>query len=343
MAEPGKTIGQAAEGKRNNFHLMRLLAALLVIYGHSRPISGNPGQDFIKSALGLRFAGSFATDTFFVVSGFLITSSVEKSSLAHYAWARFLRIFPALIVCVALTTLVLGPLVTTDPNYWNDAQTWGYLFHSSTLSGGLSSLPGVFADQPRPSVNGSLWTLNVEVRLYMLIFIVAALGLLKNQRWSWAVLGMFVVGFYTIPTFWPLGYLTTNDRWLTPIALFLAGSFIWKIRYEVPLKFSILALLLAGSALFHGTPKFEIAYFVTLVYLVFFVAYVPDLPQIKYRDLSYGVYLYGWPTQQVVEYFRPASTAMFNMAWSMAIALVLAFCSWELIEKRALALKRLVK
>jgi peptidoglycan/LPS O-acetylase OafA/YrhL len=340
---PGLSIGQAVEGARNNFHLMRLFAALLVIYGHCYPISGNIGPDLVQKALGIRFAGSLATDTFFIVSGFLITASVEKGSLYKYLWARFLRIFPALFICVLLTVFVLGPIVTNAPGYWQDPQTWRYLQKSSTLTGGLSVLPGVFTGAPRPSVNGSLWTLNVEVRLYLLTFLLALVGMRKGSRYSWLILATFVVGFFYIPKFWPFSYLTTSDRWISPITLFLAGAFVWKNRYAVPLSFPLLALLLGFAALAHGTAQFEIAYFICLVYLVFFLAYVPRLPVIRYRDLSYGVYLYGWPVQQLVEFYRPGSTAMFNMVWSMAIALGLAFLSWELVEKHAIGLKRIMQ
>lgn len=333
----------AVGASRNNFHLMRLVAALLVIYGHCYPISGNQGPDLIQRALGIRFAGSLATDTFFVVSGFLITMSLERSSLYRYLWARILRIFPALIVCLCLTVFVLGPLVTTDPNYWSDPQTWHYLLRTSVLSGGQSVLPGVFEGNPRPSVNGSLWTLNVEVRLYLMTFILACLGFMRGRRYSWAILLAFLIGHFWIPTFWPFGYLTRAERWLDPIALFLAGAFVWKNRDQITLSFPIMALMLAVAALFHGTPQFETAYFVTLVYAVFFVAFVPNLPLIRHRDLSYGVYVYAWPVQQTIELLRPNSTAMFNMAWSMVIALALAFLSWELVEKRAIALKRIAR
>lgn len=333
------SIGQAVENKRNNFHLMRLIAALLVIYGHCYPISGNPGPDLLQQALGIRFAGSVATDTFFVISGFLITASIEKSTLYHYLWARFLRIFPALVVCVALMVFVMGPLLTTDPGYWQDPRVWTYWRKASTLTGGMGLLPGVFENAPRPSVNGSLWTLNVEIRLYLMMFVFACLGLLKGRRLTWLILAAFIVAFFEVPRFWPFSYLTTSDRWIMPIALFLAGSFIWRNRYAIPLSFPLLALSLCVAALFHGTPKFEVAYFACLVYAVFFLAYVPALPVIKYRDLSYGVYLYGWPIQQLVEHFRPNSTAMFNMVWSMAIVLALAYLSWELLEKHALRFK----
>jgi len=333
------SIGQAADGKRNNFHLIRLIAALLVIYGHCYPISGNQGPDFIQQALHIRFAGSLATDTFFLISGFLITSSMEKSTLYHYLWARFLRIFPALLVCVALMVLVMGPLVTSDTGYWHNPQVWSFWRGASTLTGGPGTLPGVFDNAPRPATNGSLWTLNIEVRLYLMVFAFACLRMLKGKRLEWLILAALVVGYFYIPRFWPFSFLTVTDRWITPIALFLMGSFIWRCRYSIPLSFPLLALFLFVAAMFIDTPKFEVAYFACLSYMVFFIGYVPVLPAIRYRDLSYGVYLYGWPIQQLVEYFRPGSTAMFNMVWSMALALVMAFLSWELLEKHALRFK----
>ncbi len=333
-------LGEAVEGGRNNFHLIRLIAAILVIYGHSYAISGNPGPDLIQQALRIRFAGSFAVDAFFVISGFLITASLEKHTLYQYSWARFLRIFPALLVCVALTVFVLGPLLTIDPGYWKDSQTWAYLKKTSTLSGGISILPGVFTDAPRPSVNGSLWTLNIEIRLYIVSFFLALFGLVKGNRYSLLIIASFMVGFFYIPDIWPINFLFASKRWLYSIALFFAGAFVWKNRYALPLSYPLLGLMIGLASIFRGTPQFEIAYFFVLIYFVMFIAYVPHLPVIKRRDLSYGVYLYGWPVQQVVEHLRPNSTAMFNASWSIAASLCIAYLSWELIEKRALTLKK---
>ena len=111
------TIADAWGGPRNNFNLMRLVAAWLVIYGHAHAITGIPGNDGIASVTGFRAAGAVAVDMFFVLSGFLIAASLARNSVRGYLASRALRILPALLACVALTTFVVGPLLTTDPGY----------------------------------------------------------------------------------------------------------------------------------------------------------------------------------------------------------------------------------
>jgi peptidoglycan/LPS O-acetylase OafA/YrhL len=92
-----------------------------------------------------------AVDIFFVISGFLIAASFERSSLRGYQVARILRIFPALLVCVALSVFVLGPLLTTAPDYWINGDTWHYLLVNGSLWSTSYFLPGVFDGQPDPT------------------------------------------------------------------------------------------------------------------------------------------------------------------------------------------------
>ena len=70
---------------------------------------------------------------------------------------------------------------------------------------------------------------------------------------------------------------------------------------------------------------------------------VPRLPRIRERDLSYGVYLYGWPVAQLVQHFRPTTTATENTVIACCISVLIALASWELIERPALSLKRFVR
>jgi peptidoglycan/LPS O-acetylase OafA/YrhL len=80
---------------------------------------------------------------------------------------------------------------------------------------------------------------------------------------------------------------------------------------------------------------------VLLCYGTVFVAFVPRLPMIRHTDLSYGMYLYGWPSQQLVEQFIvPGGTPLQNTAWATVLALSLATASWFLVERPALRLKK---
>ncbi len=93
---------------------------------------------------GFRFAGAIAVDMFFVVSGFLIAASLQRNSARGYLVSRGLRILPALIACVVLTTFVLGPLLTTAASYWSQPTTWNYFLVNASLLASRFQLPGVF-------------------------------------------------------------------------------------------------------------------------------------------------------------------------------------------------------
>jgi peptidoglycan/LPS O-acetylase OafA/YrhL len=58
----------------------------------------------------------------------------------------------------------------------------------------------------------------------------------------------------------------------------------------------------------------------------------------KYGDLSYGIYIYSFPVQQVlVDLFKP--TVYYLMVCSLSISIVLGFLSWHYVEKKSLLLK----
>ncbi|HXZ18061.1 MAG TPA: acyltransferase family protein, partial [Roseiarcus sp.] len=65
-----------AVGRDNNFNLIRLLAALAVIFSHSVGVLGLPGErEFFFDRLGVSLS-VMAVDVFFVTSGFLVTMSL---------------------------------------------------------------------------------------------------------------------------------------------------------------------------------------------------------------------------------------------------------------------------
>src|SRR5260370_27283553 len=103
------------EKRNNNFDLLRLLAALAVIYGHAYSISpSGEKRDFIQKVLAFETSGSLAVKFFFLLSGLVVTNSViSNPSLGRFAVSRSLRLFPALIVCVCVCTFALGPATTS--------------------------------------------------------------------------------------------------------------------------------------------------------------------------------------------------------------------------------------
>lgn len=98
----------------NNFNLLRALAAFLVLFSHSYALTGSSSSEPLRMLLGMTF-GSVAVDVFFVISGFLVCGSLlRRQSAIEFMKGRLLRIFPALLVMVGLTVLLLGPLVTNQ-------------------------------------------------------------------------------------------------------------------------------------------------------------------------------------------------------------------------------------
>ena len=133
------TLAEAWEGGRNNFNLMRLVAAWLVIYGHARAITKAGGQDLITWLTQFKFAGGVAVDVFFVISGFLIAASLQRNDVRSYLASRALRIVPGLAVCVALSAFVLGPLLTTSADYWHRPEVWRYFWINASLKSNRST------------------------------------------------------------------------------------------------------------------------------------------------------------------------------------------------------------
>ena len=127
--------------KSNNLNALRLIAAGLVLYGHSFVFLGLHEPRFLSSFL----FGELGVFIFFIVSGFLVTQSWDRDpQLLRFFARRALRIFPGLIVCIFLSVVVLGPLLTTLSldDYYAHPATLGYFENIWLLI--TYYLPGVF-------------------------------------------------------------------------------------------------------------------------------------------------------------------------------------------------------
>ena len=331
------TIQSAFATSRNNFNLIRLIAAWLVIYSHSWAITGSVGADLVGMLTLRKSAGALAVDVFFLISGFLVAASFQRNSLRAFLLARALRIYPALVVCVVLSVCVLGPLLTTASDYWSDAKTWRYLWANASLWRAEFWLPGVFETLPRTAVNGSLWTLPIEGRLYIALMFAGLTGMLMPRRylpaWALAMAAAGAFAYLRAPLPEHLSYLI----WVT--AFFITGTLCWVYRERIRLSPWPLVALLASAAALRGTEGFSLAYFALIAYGTLYIGLVPRLPVIEKHDLSYGLYLYGWPMQQLA-LLAGATTVLGNTAIATVFALVCAALSWYLIERPALQWKR---
>lgn len=328
------TIDSCCHKLNNNFTIIRLIAALLVIYGHSYPIVGSSEPDLILQLLQSRYAGDVAVDIFFVISGFLICASWERNSLAQFFVARVLRIYPALVVCTLLSVFVVGFFLSAESSYFFHNDVLSYLSHNTTLVGVRFYLPGVFELHPYQAVNGSLWTLPYEVRLYLCAAVLGGLGILTTRKYLLLCVAIGVA--YFIFHF----YMGDVKGFYMLAPFFMAGAFCWIYRKSIVLSAPVLALMIIGCIAFHKTDKFIYFYFITLTYATFYLVYIPQIKWSPKKDLSYGVYLYGWPVQQLVLHFVPGCSAEFNALVSIPLALICGYLSWTLVEAPALGLRK---
>jgi peptidoglycan/LPS O-acetylase OafA/YrhL len=247
-----RTLGELDElrssEKSNNFTLLRLIGASLVIYGHAPAIAAaSPTYtDFFGGYLHFDYSGDIGLYMFFLISGFLVTkSSRQTGSVPIFLWHRLLRIMPAFIVCVLLCTFLLGGFVTTMPfgKYVIDPSTRVFLWNVSLIDKFAAYLPGVMFTRRYygMTVDGSLWSLFVEVRLYLMIAILGGLGVFRSNLVANLVFLSIVglgVGF---PGHLPM-IACSRDAMMVS-ALFLFGGAIHINRKHIFIDYYVLVLL----------------------------------------------------------------------------------------------------
>lgn len=345
------TIDSQLQSRENNFDILRLGAALLVIASHSYPLLGLRPQEPIL-ARGYDTGGALAVATFFVISGFLVTRSVLQRSCLSYLTSRVLRIIPALFVLTMLEVFLFGPLVTTLPlrDYFASQTTRDYLWNFDVFYI-QPFLPGVFETHHQRGVNVSLWTIPLECFMYLLLPIFLVLGLLERRILLGATLLIAAFYIYAVTV---LGLHWENQGWMVVKAVhtfallkfglfFLSGALMYLWRERIPLEkgLALIACVLLIIAA-RGSWNYLI-YHLTVPYLVIFVALYKKISVPFYEklgDISYGTYLYGSPVQQsIIALLGTHATPTRVTLASVPIVLTLATLSWLLVEKKFLRLK----
>jgi len=334
--------GAAGSNRDNNFDALRVAAAVTVIFSHSFLISeGTEKHEPLiwltgnQSILGL--AGVFV---FFAISGYLVTQSWENTAAPlRFLLKRCLRIFPGLLAALLLSAFVLAPLVTTLslPEYLRRPEPYLYVVHNMELNLETHELPGtMFVDNPVGlEINGSMWTLRYEFMMYLMVL---GLGLFRLLN-VWTCLGLLGLGMACV--YFP--QLDSLGGWGWMLSFFAVGMVLYKLRdtriFDDRVALAALVLLAASIPL----RQFILMFPLTGCYLALYLALHPKLPRLKaarYGDLSYGLYIYGWPSEQLAIWLQHGHAPWYLVFLpGLAIATILAFLSWHLIEGPALRLK----
>lgn len=328
------TVGTKSE----NLHLMRFIASLMVIVSHSFIISTGVESNewFVRLTNGQLTMGGFAVAVFFLCGGYLIAMSAEKNQTARkFFTARAIRLFPALVFSTFFTIIICG-LVSEwgQIMYYTSSTTWEYMKNSIFLR--VYYLPGVFTSNPYgPTVNGSLWTLPVEFICYILCFVAMKLKLTKKKTYPFTV--PFVIAGAVLV--WILGLTIPLARELIrPVLLFYIGMGYWIYREHIYFNIRNLVIATAAFVLLMVIGQGTLAMLLAFPYIMMHIWFGMKQcsPKIgKWGNYSYGIYLWGFPVQQLVMHFYPEffMEPVLNAILSIPIAIVFGMITYWVAEK----------
>lgn len=337
-------IKNLSSSRLNNFDFIRFIASSIVVVSHSFPLSYGDNNKEILSVLtnDQITLGKLAVKIFFIISGYLIAQSWDNTKdIIKFLKARILRIFPAIIVVIILSVVLIGAVFTTHSlsNYFSNPKTYQYL-QSITLFKMQYNLPGVFENNVyKNAVNGSLWTLEYEFACYLVIAILGVTKLLKKK----SIVILFIIVY--ILDILQLGDNQTQVYLIQFLVQFLLGTLCYIYRDIIRLKFSYVMagiLLLVISSLLGAL---HVGLMLFLPYIIMYIAFCPKIKLHHFAskgDLSYGIYIYAFPIQQIVVHLNGG-----NMQWYMnfiiafPIILLCSYISWHLVEKPCMKLKYL--
>ncbi|OAB37731.1 hypothetical protein PMSD_09250 [Paenibacillus macquariensis subsp. defensor] len=335
------------KGRSNNLDFIRLIAAILVILSHSYPLTGQQSEIFSSVSRGQWTLGGISVAIFFIISGFLVSRSFENSTLIQFTTNRILRVVPGLMAVTLLSILILGPLLTSLPvsEYLRNYSTWRYI-NNAFLIEVQYSLPGVFEHTLYPNaVNGSIWTIPYEVLCYIGIAITGYYGLFQKKG---GMLFLFII-VYILNSLIPVQYQNINihgfllGSLMELILFFLMGAVLYSYREKIELNPMWVWVCIFILAITMQLGHFKGAFLFFGSYLIVFIGYYGRgiLSKVsKYGDFSYGIYIYAFPIQQVVQWkLNNQSSPIINFMISTPIILIFAFLSWHLVEKQALKFK----
>ena len=354
-----RTLGVVFDPRNNALNAWRLAMATGVILWHSwlvtgRTISFEPAHQLMRDVW---------VDGFFAMSGFLITWSwFRRPRLRDYFVARGLRILPAFWVCLIVIAFVIAPIGVaiqggSPGKLLLSPGPIGYVLNNSALLIKQGDVSGTPIGVPLSGEwDSSLWTLYWEALCYIAIAILGITGLLR-RRWVVPLLLALAVAWSTrLPSMSAIVEAPPDKRPPLDAAtqlliaegaaarfamMFLAGALLYQVRNVIPARWSLVALSVSIVLIASLLPNYRWIAAFPLAYVLVVSGALIRNPRLRLRtDLSYGVYIYAFPIQQILvicglAFLAPPVFAII----AAALTLPLAALSWFLVEKPAMSLK----
>lgn len=327
---------------KNNFDLIRLVLAGIVLLVHTYQLSTfkelKPLTNIFSSAL--------AVESFFIVSGFLIFMSYERStSLKSYAIKRFRRIYPAYLTVIVLSAITLFFISTQSfQDYFSLIWAKFIITNLSFLNFMQPGLPGVFETNKFTAINGALWTLKIEVMFYLsvpiFVWLFRRYSTLKTLTLTYCLSVayssmMMMLAERTGSTV----YVELARQLPGQLSYFMAGAFCYYFLtfFEQHISYfvsgSLIVLLVNVLYPIPLLMPFSIASMIIFFALYFYVGNVG-----KYGDYSYGIYILHFPVIQTLLSLDILKEKPWLFLFAVcSITASGAIAMWHLVEKRFLS------
>lgn len=325
--------------------LVRYLLAFAVVVAHFNTVFG--------TNLYFPISSYDAVGSFFALSGFLLYGSYLKSpNLKKYMEKRARRILPAYFFIVLLCAFLLVSVSALNPKeYFSNPGWWKYLLSNLSFLNFLHpDLPGVFTDSSITAVNGSLWTMKVEIMLYITVPIVVWICDLIYQKFRYKKALVIFSVIYIVSLAYRLVFTILFDitgreifqilgrQFFGQLMFFYSGVFIYFVydKFKQNLKF-ILPISLAFYIAVSFIPYLNIIIGPIIVScIVIAISSFPGIvSKFNWNNLSYDIYLFHFPIIQVIcqykEYFPLEGPWIFIVV--ATAVLILSIISWRIIEK----------
>lgn len=326
--------------RHNNFTIIHILGAIFVVIGHQYVLMG----ESCPALLGWAVHG-IGVKMLFLVSGYLIAMSYRrKHSRVEFLIKRLSRLYPAYIFCLLVTVSVFYFLTSSPQTYWISAKH--YFWNNLTMRP-VFGLEGVLADNIMPSVNGSLWSLPVELFCYVAIMPILDLYNLVEKKSKKAADCCFVLLVLSITAFvWHYEtkmagtmYVVWGTDIYSGIPLlhwFLIGSAFYLLDLKKYCNLQLAGVVLVFFTIFVGSYRNLFMPFV-LGYLIMSFALIekPYFATVIKHDVCYGIYLFSFPVQQVLIAFlqgKPGWTVNMHIILAVFITWVLAEITYRFVE-----------
>lgn len=333
--------------RTNHFNFLRLIFASLVILSHTfELIDGNRDRELLTRLFGSISFAEVAVDGFFLLSGYLIVKSWDSAPhILPFMSKRILRIYPGFIVASLICALVVGPLGAEPVAYFFQLDPSRVVYGILRLWGPL--VPPVFAGQPHPSVNGAMWTIPFEFACYLSVLVLGLSHLVKHRE-GWLVItaGIFAAVICQKLGFQPslFGYSFNLEHPLLRLgSFFYTGGSYYLLRDRISFRPRVAQVfgVVVFIAMFNSASA-EPVLAVLGGYMLFHFAFSPIAllrPFQTLPDVSYGLYLYGWPIQKLLIWHFPGLSAWSVFILALVGGILAGLVSWHLVEKPFLKLK----